>query len=141
MALPSGRSADPHEARILVVDDMVELTESLTVLLECNGYTVKSAFDGEAALMVARDFRPHCVLLDIHMPGMNGLELTRQLRMVSGDDIVLIAMTGQEPRSPQVRDAFALVDHYLHKPFDIEMLEKVLPPLQSVSASKQPAPM
>jgi DNA-binding response OmpR family regulator len=127
MALPC--PADRHEARILVVDDMVELTESLTVLLECNGYTVKSALDGEEALSVAKDFRPHCVLLDIQMPGMNGLELTRRLRMVSGDDIVLIAMTGHEPRSADVRDAFELVDHYLQKPFDIEKLEKVLPPL------------
>jgi DNA-binding response OmpR family regulator len=138
----TGLPRDDYEARILVVDDMVELAESLTVLLECNGYTVKSAADGEMALSVARDFHPHCVLLDIQMPGMDGLELTRQLRAISGDDIVLIAMTGQEPCSSDVRETFALVDHYLHKPFDIAKLEKVLPPLSSFQTTKQePASM
>ena len=77
------------------------------------------------------------IFLDIQMPGMDGLELTRRLRALSGDDIVLIAMTGREPRSGDVTDAFALVDHCLHKPFDIAKLEQVLPPLSSFQSQRQ----
>jgi len=117
------------DTRVIVVDDELELAELLAEVLQSNGYRVKTAADGEAALTLAAEFRPHCMLLDIRMSGMGGLELTRRMRAEYGDDVVLIAISGSSASLPETREAFALVDHFLPKPLDIQELEKILPPV------------
>jgi DNA-binding response OmpR family regulator len=116
------------EARVLIVDDMADIAEALACLLELDGYAVKTAINGEQALLMTEEFRPHCVLLDISMPGMDGLELTKSIRERYGDDIVLIAITGGTSDDQRVTETFARVDHYLQKPIDAAQLRKVLPP-------------
>ena len=117
------------DVRVLVVDDVADAAESLAETLELSGYKVAVATDGAGALALIEAEQPHCVLLDIGMPGMDGNQLTRLLRDRYGDDIVLIAVTGREHDDEQVSDTFARVDHYLQKPVDPEQLRKLLPPV------------
>ena len=117
------------DVRVVVVDDVVDAAEALAATLELSGYKVWIATDGTAALALVEEHHPHCVLLDIGMPGMDGNELTRTLRTRYGDDIVLIAVTGREHDDERVSDTFARVDHYLQKPVDPDVLRKLLPPV------------
>ena len=79
--------------RVLVVDDNSLVTLSLTDCLSELGYDVASAASGEAALIVADEFRPHAAILDVGLPGIDGLELARRLRNKFAD-IVLVAVSG-----------------------------------------------
>ena len=117
------------DVRVVVVDDVVDAAEALAEALALSGYKVWIATDGAAALALVETHQPHCVLLDIGMPGMDGNELTRTLRSRYGDDIVLIAVTGREHDDERVSDTFARVDHYLQKPVDPDVLRKLLPPV------------
>lgn len=114
---------------VLVVDDYPDAAEALARTLELGGYKVWTAADGEQALAMVAEHRPHCVLLDIGMPGMDGNVLARTLRERYGDDIVLIAVTGREKDDKGVAETFDRVDHYLQKPVDPEVLRKLLPPV------------
>lgn len=117
------------EVRILVVDDFADAADTLASALELDGYCVEVARDGVEALKVVDAFQPHCVLLDIDMPGLDGDTLSRRLRERFGDDIVLVAVTGWSKEDRRVAETFARVDHYLQKPIDEAKLRKVLPPL------------
>jgi CheY-like chemotaxis protein len=117
------------ECRIVVVDDMPDAAQSLSDVLSAGGYTVRAAHDGADALLLIESWQPHCVLLDVNMPGLNGLELARNLRTYYGDSIVLIAVTGGDDEDPLVKQTFDCVDHYLRKPDYLRALMKVLPPL------------
>jgi DNA-binding response OmpR family regulator len=117
------------DVRVLVVDDVADAAESLAETLEMSGYKVAVATDGARALALIEAEQPHCVLLDIGMPGMDGNQLARLLRDRYGDDIVLIAVTGREHDDERVSDTFARVDHYLQKPVDPDQLKKLLPPV------------
>jgi two-component system CheB/CheR fusion protein len=89
-AVPAGRSA-----RVLVVDDIPDVAESLAALLTAFGHDVRTAHDGARALEEARAFRPEIVLLDIGLPGMDGYEVARRLRGEPGlERIVLAAVSG-----------------------------------------------
>ena len=116
------------EVRVLVVDDLADAAEMLSMLLELNGYTVRTASDGEAALKAIEEWPPLCVILDIDMPGIDGLQLSTRLRRDHGDNIVLIAVTGAEKDDPRIAATFDLVDHYVRKPVDLKTLSKFLPP-------------
>ena len=117
------------DVRVIVVDDVVDAAEVLAATLSLGGYKVWTATSGAEALALIEAHQPHCVLLDIGMPGMDGNELTRTLRARYGDDIVLIAVTGREHDDERVSDTFARVDHYLQKPVDPDVLRKLLPPV------------
>jgi DNA-binding response OmpR family regulator len=118
-----------NDVRVVVVDDFLDAAEALAETLMISGYKVWVATDGVSALALIETQQPHCVLLDIGMPGMDGNELTRTLRSRYGDDIVLIAVTGREHDDERVSDTFARVDHYLQKPVDPDVLRKLLPPV------------
>ena len=97
------------DVRVVVVDDFIDAAEALAETLMISGYKVWVATDGAGALALIETHQPHCVLLDIGMPGMDGNELTRTLRTRYGDDIVLIAVTGREHDDERVSDTFARV--------------------------------
>lgn len=115
--------------RVLVVDDADDLATAMGRGLELDGYEVRIATDGHQALATAQHFIPECVLLDIDMPGMNGVEVARQLRVLYGSEMVLIAVTGWGDQGLRVSQAFADFDHYLRKPVESAALHKLLPPL------------
>lgn len=117
------------EVRVLVVDDDADIALVFASFLSQDGYMVRVAPDGQGALAMAESFAPHCVLLDVNMPGIDGAELSRRFRALYGDDVVLIAITGSSSVDANVRETFDRVDHYLQKPFDLAALRKVLPPL------------
>ncbi len=129
---------DDNDVRVLVVDDLDDVTESLALMLTLNGYVARTANDGASALQVAGEFLPHCILLDVNMPGIDGLELTRRLRSTYGDDIVLVAVTGGRADEARVSKTFELVDHYLAKPIDMDKLETILPPRVPQDTSYSP---
>lgn len=112
--------------QVYVVDDNQDAADSLAALLSLMGHQATACYDGTTALELAREAKPDCVLLDIAMKGMDGLQLTRTLRAEFGDDIVLIAITGAPEDSPQVQSTFDLVDHYFVKPVDPQRLKAIL---------------
>lgn len=115
---------------VLVVEDSIDLADALAIELTGNGYSVRTARDGEQALAMIGEARPHCVILDVLMPGMGGHQLAARLRELFSDDIVLIAISGHERAAAEVRQAFETVDHYLQKPFEFSELSKILRPLR-----------
>lgn len=112
--------------RVVVVDDQQDAIDMLAAVFELDGYQVKTASSGEAALPLIERFLPHMVLLDVNMPGMDGRELTRQLRQRYGDSMVLIAVSGTDPDNERVAQTFDSVDHYFRKPVDLVALRRLL---------------
>ncbi|MBN9408406.1 MAG: response regulator [Burkholderiales bacterium] len=116
-----------EEVQVLVVDDVIDAAQVMAEAIAMDGYTVRVATGGEHALKLAAERRPHCVLLDIAMPGMDGLELARRLREEFGHEIVLIAMTGWGDKSDRAAGTIQLCDHFLRKPVELAALRKLLP--------------
>lgn len=117
------------EVRVLVVDDVADVARALAELLALDGYVTQVAHDAASAMRLCELQLPHCVLLDIGMPGVDGLELARQLRARFGHDLVLIAVTGTGNASDRVSERFACFDHYMRKPVAPEQIRVVLGPV------------
>jgi CheY-like chemotaxis protein len=117
------------EVRVVVIDDVSDAAQALALALQLDGYDVRTADNGVDALALIESFQPHCVLLDIEMPQMDGCELSKRLRLLYGDDIVLVAVTGWSENNERVAESFGRVDHYLRKPIDYEKLQVILPSL------------
>jgi signal transduction histidine kinase len=114
-------------ARILVVDDVAASADTLMTLLKMEGFEVKTASEGMAALKIAEDFRPEVVLLDIGLPGMNGFEVAHRLRTQPGSrDALMIALTGYGEAESRSRSAQAGFDFHMVKPADVNLLLSML---------------
>jgi signal transduction histidine kinase/DNA-binding response OmpR family regulator len=114
-------------ARVLVVDDLAASAETLMTLLEMEGFEVRIAHEGAAALQIAQEFRPDVVLLDIGLPGMNGFEVAQCLRAQQGcHDALLIALTGYGEAESRTRSAQAGFDFHMVKPADVNLLLSML---------------
>lgn len=116
-----------YKRRILVVDDNFDANESLSLLLSMVGHDVRSAAEGNAALEIAKEFKPGLVLLDLGMPGMDGYEVARRLRAGAGaDQPVLVALTGYG--DPEVRKLTqeAGFDRHWVKPVNFDALATLL---------------
>ncbi|MCC6533291.1 MAG: response regulator [Burkholderiales bacterium] len=113
--------------RILVVDDNEDSAESMSLLLQCDGHDIGTAYSGETALRLADTLRPDVVLLDIGMPGMMGYEVAQRLRCQNGlDSTMLIAVTGYGRESDVAQARAAGFDHHLVKPIDYDKLRALL---------------
>ncbi len=113
--------------RVLVVEDQPALLRVTVALLEKLGHEVRSAADGHEALLVAREYNPDVVLLDIGLPGMDGYEVARCLRNEMGDDTpMLVAMTGYSQHEVNRHARKAAFDHHLVKPADMGTLKELL---------------
>ena len=113
--------------RVLVVDDQAASTESLTLLLEMEGFEVRVASDGPQGLRIAQAFRPHAVLLDIGLPGMSGFEVASRLRQDPAcRNALLIALTGYGEAESRTRSAEAGFDVHMVKPADVDRLLALL---------------
>src|SRR5439155_8022846 len=75
------RRGDGQPVRVLVVDDEATLAELLSMALRYEGWEVRTAGNGRAAVRAAREFRPDAVILDIMMPDLDGLEVLRRIRV------------------------------------------------------------
>lgn len=113
--------------RRLVVDDNIDFTESLALLLELTGDEVRTAYTGGSALAVAPAFQPEIVLLDLGLPDRNGLEVARQLRAQPLPAMrALMAGTADGTAEDRARTAAAGFDHHLVKPVEFAVLLTVL---------------
>jgi CheY-like chemotaxis protein len=114
-------------SRILVVDDLAASADTLMMLLQMEGFEVKTAHEGMTALKIAEDFHPDVVLLDIGLPGMNGFEVAHRLRsQPQSRDALLIALTGYGEAESRSRSAQAGFDHHMVKPADVNQLLALL---------------
>jgi two-component system response regulator MprA len=107
-------------ARVLVVDDDPNMVSMLRRTLGFEGNRVSSADDGESALRQAEQERPDVVILDVMLPGLDGLEVCRRLRSRLGVPILLLTARGSVPERVAGLDAGA--DDYLPKPFAVDEL-------------------
>src|SRR4051812_12764658 len=127
-AVPAGTAAaGTSRRRLLLVDDNVDSATSQAALLRILGHEVEVAYDGEAALAKAGEFRPEIVLLDLGMPGMDGFEVARRLRASKeGKRVKLVAQTGWGQLEDRRRTREAGFDAHLAKPVDIDSLQQLL---------------
>jgi len=110
---------------ILTVDDEPNIRQLLSLVLKRNGYRVKTAGDGSECLAIAASEPPALVLLDLQMPGMNGVEVLRELRSrlaTRRTPVVIISGSTQLLG----RASTDHVDGYLEKPFDLDRLLEVV---------------
>ena len=113
--------------RILVVDDNADAAESVAMIVKLSKHDVQVAHDGQTALEVAKVYRPHIVLLDIGLPGMNGYEAAKRLRQDPNlANTLLVAMTGYGRQEDQRRSHEAGFDHHLVKPVDVDVIQGLL---------------
>ncbi|HEY0976054.1 MAG TPA: ATP-binding protein [Flavobacteriales bacterium] len=113
--------------RVLVVDDNVDLVTMLTSTLRYKGYAVQSAHTGPDGLVMAAQWLPEIVLLDIGLPGINGYEVARRLRAdPNTSQARLIALTGYGQGSDIALTREAGFNGHLVKPYEFDQLEKLM---------------
>src|SRR5262245_57240379 len=116
-----GRRLQPAflTARVLIADDNVDAAEALGEWLEAMGYEVHTAYDGLAALEMARRVQPDAIMLDIAMPYMNGDEVCRRLREEPwAKSVLIVAVTGFSGQEDRGRAFEAGFDFHFVKPVD-----------------------
>ena len=120
-------NAAPIRARILVVDDEAAIREYETSLLNELGHEVLAAADGAEALRLARERRPHLVLLDIMMPELSGIEVCRQLRADPRTrDVRIIMVSAVDAKRALEESVIAGADDFLAKPVHaLELMVRV----------------
>jgi CheY-like chemotaxis protein len=97
------------------------------MVLRLWGHEVRVVYDGPSAFLLARNFRPHAVLLDIEMPRVNGGDVALSLRQrCACDDILIVATSGSEPDDPRLARYDGVFDAFLGKPCDLEKLAELL---------------
>ncbi len=133
-------SGSRQTIRVLVVDDSVDAANGLAAVLSLADYEARAAYDGLSALKVATSFRPHLVLLDIEMPGMDGYATARRLRQMTPDaPQVLVAYTANTDSGLVAATTRAGFDLRVGKPCEIpellQLLERAVSRLKHESAA------
>lgn len=124
-------------ARVLVVDDEPQIRRALRAGLRANGFVVEDVADGEAAIEAVAMHPPEVVILDLGLPGIDGIEVVRQLREWSAVPIIILSVRGAEHEKVMALDTGA--DDYLTKPFGMEeLIARVRVALRHV-AGQQPS--
>lgn len=103
-------------ARILVVDDDVALAEMISIVLRGEGYSPHQAFDGQEALTQIPDVKPDLILLDVMLPGLDGIEVCTRIREFSGVPIIMLTAKGDT--TDVVKGLESGADDYVVKPFN-----------------------
>jgi len=122
---PAPLQAPPAEKpfqrkRVLIVDDDVDGADMLAQALEAAGHVVRKEHDGASAVVAAAQFQPDVVLLDLRLPGMDGIEVARRLRsypQLAG--VRIVALTGFAQGSDRNRSAAVGIESHLVKPVDV----------------------
>ena len=118
-AVPPSKS----RKRVLVVDDEKDLLELISYNLNRNGFDVTTAADGHAALAAARKEKPDLIVLDLMLPGIDGTEVTRQLKADSGTaNIPVVMLTAKGEETDVVVGLTIGADDYVTKPFSMKIL-------------------
>jgi two-component system cell cycle response regulator DivK len=121
-------------ATVLVIEDNAANMALAVFLLQSAGHTVLSATDAEAGLALARDEQPHLILMDIQLPGMDGLAATQQLKRDDATSAIpVIALTALAMKGDEERIRGAGCNDYIAKPINYKAF------LDTVSAQLAPA--
>jgi DNA-binding response OmpR family regulator len=124
--------------RILLVDDEPLITDSLSYSLKREGFEVKAVGDGEQALKELREFDPDLVVLDIMLPGINGLEVCRRIRATNSTPVIMLTARSEE--MDRILGLEVGADDYLPKPFSFrELLARIRSILRRVEMDRQNA--
>ena len=118
----------PSSATILLVEDNETIRHAFSILLEDSGYRVLQAGTGEEALRVVERDRPDLVLMDLGLPDLSGLEVTRRIKAdARTQGTVVVALTGRALETDQAECLAAGCAGYIAKPIDSENLLRSLP--------------
>jgi PAS domain S-box-containing protein len=124
-------TAQSRGQRVLVVDDNTDAAASLALLLEMEGYEVRTAADGQEAIEQVRTFEPQLIFMDLAMPRLDGVEAARRIRnLPQGEHVRLVALTGWGQEADRQRTRDAGMDHHLIKPVSLDALQRVLGALE-----------
>jgi len=123
--------------KALVVDDEPSIVDFIKLGLGYEGFDVKSARDGPNGLALARDFNPDVIVLDVMLPGMNGVEVCRRIRAQS--DAAIVMLTARDELQDRVAGLDSGADDYVVKPFRFEeLIARIRAVLRRRGATRQP---
>lgn len=112
-----------HTHKILIVDDEEDILEFLSYNLNKEGYQVFTATDGNTAITLAKKELPHLILLDVMMPGIDGIETCRELRSLPGlQDVIIAFLTARSEDYSHIAGFDAGADDYINKPIKPRVL-------------------
>ncbi len=124
---PGGGSIPLRQPTILVAEDSADSREMMRVLLEARGYQIITAENGIRAFELAVTQRPHAMLLDLQLPKLDGLSVTRKLRLdATFKHVPIIIISGHDPFRYRQEAMDAGCDDYFLKPIDFDRLQLVL---------------
>jgi len=109
-----------HQPRILVVDDEAPIRDLVRGYLEREGFAVEAAVDGPSAVEAVRAAAPEVVILDVMLPGLDGLEVCQRLR--AAGNVPILMLTAKDTVADRVEGLDAGADDYLVKPFEFDEL-------------------
>jgi two-component system KDP operon response regulator KdpE len=125
--------------RILIVDDEAEIRRFLRASLKAHQYGVMEADSGLTALAAVTDFHPHLIILDLGLPDLDGIEVTRRVRERGETPIIILSVRGREADKIEALNAGA--DDYLTKPFGMgELLARIRVVLRRAAPSTPQEP-
>ena len=125
------------DAKILVIDDEQDILDLVTAYLESEGYDVRTAQDGQAGLEVARRFEPDLIVLDIMLPGMDGMQVLARLRRES--EVYVIMLTARAEETDKIVGLSVGADDYVTKPFSPrELVARVKAALRRIQGEAGP---
>jgi two-component system response regulator MprA len=123
--------------KILIIEDDEAIVKVLHRVLSYEGYEIFKALNGQQGLNSARENRPDLVILDVMLPGMDGLEVCRRLRL--GGSIPILMLTAKDTIQDRVTGLDAGADDYLVKPFEVEeLLARLRALLRRTKSDRQP---
>jgi two-component system OmpR family response regulator len=130
--------ADGSPLRVLVVDDEVNIAELISMALRYEGWQVRMAHSGTAAVNAAKELGPDAVVLDMMLPDIDGLEVLRRMR-ISMPDVPVVFLTARDAVEDRVAGLTAGGDDYVTKPFSLEELVARLRGLMRRSGAQRAA--
>ena len=128
----------PARRRVLVVEDNLDSVHTLAMLIKMMSHECQFAINGLAALQIAREFRPHVILLDIGLPDFQGYEIAKQLRWEPGLESARIIAISAMPEADREQALQSGCDEFYRKPIDPVLLEELL--AKSFAPRAFPAP-
>jgi two-component system OmpR family response regulator len=107
--------------RILVVDDELSISDLIATSLKFVGFDVRTAATGSQALLIAEEFKPHAMILDVMLPDLDGFEVCRQIRN-EGIEVGVLFLSAKDEMKDKVQGLTIGGDDYMTKPFSLEEL-------------------
>ena len=124
-------------AKILLIDDEASIHNVVTAYLKTEGFEYKSAMDGPSGLTAARTFKPDVIILDVMLPGMDGIELLANLRRDS--NVYVIMLTARSEETDKIVGLSVGADDYLTKPFSPrELIARIKAALRRIQSLSNP---